>query len=195
MHLSRLTILNSVSPEHCCSKFPAKLSLVFKMLHKYLQYISWCVNILYLEVMYLVLLHISVLNAPLWHLIQSFLSKYTLSAPNFDLLEVAPMSLCTVDLIHSRRWLDLIDSMVNSKTEGAGVFKIITVLTLVISMSQMHLSRLTTLNSISLAHCCSTSPAKLSLVFGILHKYLQHNSWKVIFLYPEACNLRCVVAY
>ena len=65
MHPSRLTILNTFSPEHFCSKFLAKLSLVFEMLHKYLQHISWRVNLLYLGVMHLVLLHISVLNAPL----------------------------------------------------------------------------------------------------------------------------------
>ena len=69
-----------------------------------LQHISLNVNVLYLEVVYLVLLHISVLNSPLWCLVSTFLSKYTLSAPNFGLLEVAPMSLCKYGRFGSRGW-------------------------------------------------------------------------------------------
>ena len=59
-------------------------------------------------------------------IILTYVSKYTLSAPNFDLLKVAPMSLCTIYLVIEDA-IDLIDSMANSKTDDAGVLKDITV--------------------------------------------------------------------
>ena len=107
--------------------------------------------------------------------VHAFLSKYTLFAPKFDLLEVASMSLCTVDLVVEDD-IDLTHSLVNSKTDGAGVLKAITVLTLCSHLSRTHLSRLTSLNSVSPAHFCSKLPAQLSLVFRILHKYLKYIS-------------------
>ena len=61
--------------------------------------------------------------------------KYMHSHPNTALflllffVEVAPMSLCVVDLVVEDD-IDLIDSTTNSKTDGAGVLKAVTVLTI-----------------------------------------------------------------
>ena len=74
---------------------------------------------------------ISVLNGPLWHLMHALLSKNTLSAPNFDLLEVAPMPLCNDNLVVEDDII-LIDRLTNSETDAGGVLRSIIPLTVVV---------------------------------------------------------------
>ena len=63
----------------------------------------------------------------------AFSSRNILSAPNLDLLDVAPMSLCRVDLVVEDD-IDVIDSLAKSKTDNAGDLSAIIALALVIHL-------------------------------------------------------------
>ena len=60
-----------------------------------------------------------------------FLSRKTLSAPSFDLLDVAPMPLCREDFVVEED-MNLIDSMAKSMADGVSLLMAIIAPTVVI---------------------------------------------------------------